>query len=178
MKRRINADRDLLGLSQTELAIILKVSQSQLAMYEGHLRNLPLAADLLLSQMILHCIKHDEGKPVLEKNDSEQLKIEKKRLERDLENNHYEQLKLEKVIGKLEKKKEIQLKRRRLVLFFTERQEKFSVDLVNYLIDSTTLTFTDQDALELTKCFEKEQLLQFKQQMLKSAMQRLEKEEK
>ncbi|MDN3676080.1 helix-turn-helix transcriptional regulator [Flavobacterium paronense] len=59
MKRknyRAQTDRESLGLTQQEIALILNVSRSHLSHHEGFRRHLPSGAGLRLSEMILYML--------------------------------------------------------------------------------------------------------------------------
>ena len=50
--KKDNAIRDLLGVSQEDLALLLNVTRSQLAMYELGKRDLPVAVKVKLATML------------------------------------------------------------------------------------------------------------------------------
>lgn len=49
--------REQLGVTQEELALLLKVTRSQLAMYELGKRDLPVAAKKQLSELLLYVME-------------------------------------------------------------------------------------------------------------------------
>lgn len=94
--------RELLGINQKDLAVLLQVSRSQLAMYESGKRGLPTQATKKLA-LLLTYLKKDSAT-----NDNSVNKIggkeEKSFLEKLLLKNKYQQLITEKNIKVVEKK--------------------------------------------------------------------------
>lgn len=178
MKREINAAREALGLSQVDLAILLKVNRSQLAMSEVFQRNLPSKASLLLTEMILHCTEKGEDEQAVKRSNPRLNDIERKRLDGALADNKIRQIKLSKAIGRLEKKQEVQRKQQRVVGFLEKRAAAVGLERIKYVISVAELSFTNEEASALAKCLESQKLLQFEQQMLESALRRLDENEK
>ena len=70
--KKENAIRKLLGINQHDLALLLQVSRSQVAMYESGKRRLPLQAMEKLSKLLLfsqkEVLKNEKQKCVSEEN--------------------------------------------------------------------------------------------------------------
>lgn len=74
--------REILGLQQQEIAILLKVTRSQWSLYEIGKRDLPIAAKLKLAEMLAFMQKSDakseENYPHLKIQEQKRLKVFKK----------------------------------------------------------------------------------------------------
>ena len=92
--------RELLGFSQEELALLLQVSRSQIAMYESGKRNLPIIAIEKLAVMLAQS-KKANATIAAKKNC---FMDEQKFLEKLLLKNAHQQLIMDKKIIVLEKK--------------------------------------------------------------------------
>ncbi|HKX85157.1 MAG TPA: hypothetical protein VJL37_00690 [Flavobacterium sp.] len=96
--------KSLLGITQQDAAIILQVSRSQISLYDLHLRDLPTAAMIKLTQGWHYA----EAKVKLSKENSTHCKEEEKRmkefLKAEIQNNELEQLKIRRQIEKLSEK--------------------------------------------------------------------------
>ena len=114
MKKRENI-RDAFGISQEDLAIVLKVSRSQLAMFETGKRQLPSTALLQLAE-ILRYLQEDASKSADTTSLLKAQAIQKeKALEHLVKENHYKQFALEKKLNVLEKKYNASLYDRRIL---------------------------------------------------------------
>ena len=91
-------ERALLGLTQQEMAMILKVSRSQYSLHEMGIRNLPSGAGLRLGEMVLY-MHSPEAKvlPKLPKSEHADGKT-KRVLEKRLEENEFQLLVLTRKI--------------------------------------------------------------------------------
>jgi transcriptional regulator with XRE-family HTH domain len=108
MKKNNNI-REWLGIKQEDLALLLKVTRSQLAMYETGKRDLPVAAKLQLAEMIQH-IQESKSQRVQNLPLMKKQEAETKRVVAELVViNQHQQLILEKKINALEKKQEASL---------------------------------------------------------------------
>jgi DNA-binding transcriptional regulator YiaG len=103
MKKHDNI-RDLLGITQEDLAALLKISRTQLSMYEIGKRELPTAAVLKLADMLRY-LQEDAFKSA---DTTSLLKAQATQKEKALEEmrkeNHFKQLVVEKKLNVLEKK--------------------------------------------------------------------------
>lgn len=101
-----NNFRALLGIKQEDLALLLKVTRSQLAMYESGKRDLPAAAKLQLAEMLQHA-QETQKQRVQNVSQLKKQADEKKRVVAELVLiNQHNQLILEKKIQALGKKQE------------------------------------------------------------------------
>lgn len=92
----------LLGISQMEMAMLLKITRSQWSMYESGKRDLPLAAKVLLAEMLAHV---QSAKATALKNPSQLGQQEtKEKLQASLKENQHQQTAMEKKVAALEKK--------------------------------------------------------------------------
>lgn len=114
--------RDLLGLTQEELAMLLGVTRSQLAKYELGLGDLSVPAKLLLADMLTHF--NDPEASAKHLPHQEQQHIQKERqLERLLKENEYQQLLVAKKISATEKRYTAKVKALRLVDYLNNRPD-------------------------------------------------------
>lgn len=103
MKKNENI-RDLLGITQEDLAALLKISRTQLSMYEIGKRELPSTAIIQLSDMLRY-LQEDASKSADTTSLLKEQAIQKeKALEEMRKENHFKQLVLEKKLNVLEKK--------------------------------------------------------------------------
>lgn len=97
----MNAIRELLGLTQQEIAMVLGVSRSQWSLYELGRRDLPLSASNLLAEMLSHMEKAETSSKKLNKLSQEKSQ---KELERLLQKNENQIALISKTINSIEKK--------------------------------------------------------------------------
>lgn len=103
MKKHDNI-RDLLGITQEDLAALLKISRTQLSMYEIGKRELPSTAIIQLADMLRY-LQEDASKSADTTSLLKEQAIQKeKALEEMRKENHFKQLVLEKKLNVLEKK--------------------------------------------------------------------------
>ncbi len=101
--KKINL-KELLGLTQIDLAILFKTTRSQISLFELGKRDLPINAKILLAE-ILQFLQQEKDNPeikvAIQKEETAQTK---KALEAMLKHNKYEQYVLEKKHKAAEKK--------------------------------------------------------------------------
>jgi transcriptional regulator with XRE-family HTH domain len=103
MKKHDNI-RDLLGITQEDLAALLKISRTQLSMYEIGKRELPSTAIIQLAEMLRY-LQEDASKSTDTTSLLKEQAIQKeKAFEEMRKENHFKQLVLEKKLNVLEKK--------------------------------------------------------------------------
>lgn len=116
-----NTIRALLGITQEDLALLLKVTRSQLAMFETGKCDLPVAAKLQLAEMLQYVqeIKSQgvQNLPLLKKQEEQKKKVVAKLV---LINQH-KQLILEKKMKSLVKKNEVRLAKISLTGFLEQQ---------------------------------------------------------
>lgn len=92
----------LLGTTQMEMAMLLKISRSQWSMYESGKRDIPLAAKIQLGEMLKHV---QSAKAKASKRPSQLGQQEEKdELHASLKENQYQQTVMERKVAALEKK--------------------------------------------------------------------------
>ncbi|WP_298140580.1 helix-turn-helix domain-containing protein [Flavobacterium sp.] len=96
--------RKLLGVTQEELALLLKVTRSQLSMYELGKRDLPLAAKKQLTEMLQHVKETTLAEKVTNGLMKEDVLLKKAIVVELLQNTIYQQIKVERALKKYEKK--------------------------------------------------------------------------
>jgi transcriptional regulator with XRE-family HTH domain len=102
--RKYDNIRDLLGITQEDLAALLKISRTQLSMYEIGKRELPSTAIIQLAEMLRY-LQEDASKSADTTSLLKEQAIQKeKALEEMRKENHFKQLVLEKKLNVLEKK--------------------------------------------------------------------------
>ncbi len=106
----------LLGVTQHDMALLLRVSRSQWSMYELGKRDLPVPAKMLLAEMLTHISSPAASAKSVPHIEKQQDKT-KVRLERLLRENDYQQLLTAKKIASAEKKYTAQLRVLQLVDF-------------------------------------------------------------
>lgn len=114
--------RSLLGFKQEELALLLKVSRSQLSLYELGKRNLPLHATeklaLFVSQLQNHALENEQNKITAE--------ADEKILQHLLVKNAYQQLLIEKKIIALLKKQNANLVSHKIISDIIEKNNELN----------------------------------------------------
>ena len=130
--KKSSSVRALLGLTQEDMALLLKITRSQLSMYELGKRDLPLAAKLQLAEMLKHVqetvAKSGANLPHIK---LQEVKKEKKVAELLL-TNKYKQLVLDKKIKAIEKKYATYLAAMRLVGYLENQSLNPSTDSYRY----------------------------------------------
>ncbi len=112
------AIRNLLGITQQDAALLFKVSRSQWSMFELGQRDLPLAAQQLLAEMLTHVQSGHTGKSVT----LEKVATQHRHVERLIRENEYQQLRLARKAAEVAKKQEAQ-QRLAHVLDFLQSQQ-------------------------------------------------------
>jgi transcriptional regulator with XRE-family HTH domain len=125
MKKRENI-RDEFGISQEDLAVLLKINRSQIAMFETGKRDLPGAAMLKLYEMYLFAKEKASELPSTISLMNSQALQKKKALEHMVKENHYKQYALEKKLNVLEKKYNANLTAFQLINYYDKQ------DTTNY----------------------------------------------
>ncbi|MGL2965691.1 hypothetical protein [Flavobacterium sp. XGLA_31] len=104
--RRKESDRDYLGLTQDELAVLLKVKRTQLAMFEAGQRNLPSTAKAIYNEMLIYMLS-PEGKALKNLPDTDKVDTEiEALLQKQLKENDYQQQVITRKIAKAQQKLE------------------------------------------------------------------------
>lgn len=168
MKKRENI-RDAFGISQEDLAIVLKVSRSQLAMFETGKRQLPSTALLQLAE-ILRYLQEDASKSADTTSLLKAQAIQKeKALEHLVKENHYKQFALEKKLNVLEKKYNASLSAFQLMKYLEKqdvKKEEFE-KLMAKIIERKALADLEKNGLAmLTKYKIEKEVLQAEEKII------------
>ena len=115
-----SAYRELLGITQEDLALLLQVSRSQFAMFELGKRSLPVQAMEKLATMLTHSQKKSTKSEVKKNNAVEEQNLLKKLL---LKNSH-QQLLVERKIKALEKKHNALATSKKLIAHLLKNESK------------------------------------------------------
>jgi len=106
----------LLGISQSDMAVLLQVSRSQYAMYELKERDLPLSAKIMLTAL-LGQVQQSKSAPKVMPVVAQQEQLKQNLLERQLKENTYQQIKATQKLAKMEQVYNAQLQVLALVDF-------------------------------------------------------------
>ena len=116
--------RDILGIKQQEIAILLKVTRSQWSLYEIGKRDLPIAAKLKLAEMLAFMQKSDarseENYPHLKIQEQKRLKV----LEKQMIVNQHKQMIAQKKLKSITKKYEAAMNALKLIDFLKTQSSK------------------------------------------------------
>jgi transcriptional regulator with XRE-family HTH domain len=169
--RREETDRAFLGLTQIEMAVLLKVTRSQWAMFEAGSRYLPPTAMARYAEMMIYMLS-PEGKALKNLPDTDEVDDEiKKELEKQLKENAYQQHVITRKIAKAQQKLEQYTKAAELMHFLnTPAQLKKAI--VPQIIPSTTTVAI----INYRKYTREVRLLQIDLKILQGQQQVLEKE--
>ena len=95
--------RDILGVTQIEMAAILGVSRSHIAMFEIGKRNLPIHANQILAQLLSH-LQESNTFAKVDPHEMQQQTERRKHIENLLVENEYQRQILDKKIAAVERK--------------------------------------------------------------------------
>lgn len=125
-KKPVLKIREVLGMKQLEIALVLEVTRSQWAMYETGKRDLPIAAKLKLAEMLSFVKQPDsywkKQLPFLK----EQKQEKKKMLENLLVFNKHHQFINDLKLKEIKKKYEVSLNRVKVMRYFEANPQKLS----------------------------------------------------
>ncbi len=158
-----NTIRELLGITQEEMALLLQVSRSQFSLYELGKRDLPVAALLKMAEMLTHVqnTKLETSEPSC--NIKTQSQEKKKIMNELLFINKRKQLSLNKNIKAFEKK---------------QKNNEAALKLVDYLKTSTSSEKKDLLLIKVIetkitlKCNPLEEKLLFENQIKKELLEK------
>lgn len=161
--------RSLLGLSQVNLALLLKVSRSQIAMYELGKRNLPLHAMEMLTIMLSHSQKETTKIEVKTSTTIEEQNFLKKLL---LKNSH-QQLLVERKIRTLEKKQNILETSKKIIshlLKDNSNMKKSEIAILKAIAVKSKSYDTQNYTIDLLQLELKKEVLVFEEKLLQKKM--------
>lgn len=168
MRKRENI-RDAFGISQEELAIVLKITRSQLAMFETGKRELPSTAIIQLAEMLRY-LQENASKSADTTSLLKAQAIQKeKALEEMRKENHFKQLALERKLKVLEKKHKASLSAFQLMKYL-EKQDSKNGKLESPLlktIERKALTeLNKNDLAMITKCKIEKEVLEAEEKII------------
>ncbi len=161
--------RQLLGMKQEDMAMLLQVTVSQWAMYATGKRNLPLVAKLKLVEMLeFSSQKEKKGTSNLEIEKNQNIEIEKHIAQQQILNTEL-QLSINKKLSIVSKKYQTALKALNFIEFLETKQKNFGLEYQNLLtvIKQNTETEIEKNSLLVqTKLEVKLELLQAEEKIL------------
>lgn len=174
--KKIEKIRNQFGLTQNDLALLLRVTRSQLSMYELGKRDLPIAAKEQLAQMLGY-IQKNPFRVITNKALLKEQEEQKRKVIHDLMVvNKHQQLMLDKKIDVLERKQQDNLKSLHLVAFLEKQSANKSVDYIHIaqLFEmKATSEIVKRGLTTLTKLQLKKEVLQAEEQLLEIFLQKL-----
>lgn len=165
--------RKVLGVTQEEVAMLLRITKSQLGMYETGQRDLPIKAKLKLVAMWQYV--HNKQEIQLPPPDIKVIHAKIIKIEQQLVINEHKQLLLERKINRYKSRYEKSLSTLKLVEFIETQlpeDEKPSKELVS-LIYQKALSGIEKNGLSVQKkcTIEKNRLQQHQKELRKDADQ-------
>ena len=165
MKKKENI-RTLLGISQENLAQILKVSRSQIAMYEIGRRNLPIHAVEILSEMLI----------VLQNTSHNNINVnfsntfEKEFLQMLILKNEHQQHIVEKKINAILKKQKTLTSSKKLITYLIKKNSdarENELDILKSIAVTTDNKIAQNNSNVILKLQVKKEVLKFEEKFLK-----------
>lgn len=166
--RKNETIRALLGLTQQEMAMLLKVSRSQWSHYEMGIRNLPSAANLRLQEMILYMLSPEaqalQNIPSQKQDESKTKRV----LENRLKENEYQLQIIARKITAIQEKVAKYAKAVQLMHFLNspEQVEKAAAPLVLEPITAAAVRNFNENNSQLSLLLIDQELLQLQQKVL------------
>lgn len=168
MKKQENI-RELFGISQEDLAVLLKINRSQIAMFETGKRDLPGAAMPKLYDIYLFAQGNASKLPSTISLMNSQALQKKKALEHMVKENHFKQYALEKKLNALEKKYNANLMAFQLINYY-DKHDTTNYELgkeMGYSIEKIAFNKLEKNGLGLiTKYQIEKEVLQAEEKIL------------
>lgn len=166
----------LLGVTQLEMAMLLRINRTQWSMFELGKRDLPLAVKLQLADMVKHMKSREDHseKQLLDSDEHKTRTIDK--LELLLINNLKSQVLLDKKIARIEKKRTAAVNALHLLKHLESQGDKQPIGGPDLLIKMQKRAGTDLQphALSTLAVHQlKQQVLQHEEKLLKDALKKL-----
>lgn len=159
--------RNLLGISQKDLALLLRVSRSQIAMYELGKRNLPIHATEKLAKIVLQI--QNETNEI--KKDKASIVAEQYFLQKALLKNNHQQLLTERKIEALEKKlKILEFSRKAATVLIKTEMVKIESDIIKHLISKSNNNIAEKNRTSLLQLQIKNEVLKHEEKLLKEKL--------
>lgn len=169
MKEKQNI-RTLLGISQENLALILQVSRSEIAMYEIGKRSLPLHAMEKLAE-ILSVLKKNTSKHIPSDN---YLNLEAQFLKSQLQKNKHKQLIVENKINTLIKKQNVFNSTIEVTNYLLNKKStvnKNEIAILKSIQVRSINNVTQKNAIVLLKLELNKEVLEFEEKLLQQKLQ-------
>lgn len=174
MKKEVTIS-ELLGVSQMEISILLKINRSQWSMYESGKRGLSVDAKLQLSEMLKH-VQNENDKELKKQVLSTQQEAKKKEtLEDLLKENDYQQQTIERKIKKIKKKQAFVVSRFQLLDYLEQHTNKKEEhpELLQRMKDKAEDKAAQYDEAVLMAHEIKQLVLQVEEKLLKTHLEKL-----
>ena len=169
MKNKQNIST-LLGMSQENLALILQVSRSQIAMYEVGKRSLPVDALEKLSAML--SVLQNNTSNIISKDVDSNLKVQF--LKNQLQRNKHQQLIVEKKINALIKKQKATNSAKKVISYLlneTSKIKKNEIAVLKAIETKTQNRVAYNNAVILLQLEIKKEVLIFEGKLLQKKLQ-------
>ena len=172
--KKENAFRKLLGITQDDMALLLRVSRSQWSMYELGKRDLPAPNMILLAQLLEHLNKTSLSNKALPepKNDKNTVML----LEQLQSKNEYQQMLISKKIAAAERKYIKSVRQLQVADFLARRQtnKQEANDAFLKTIAGKASKALEEDGLAILIQYKlKQELLIHEEQLLQSNLLKL-----
>lgn len=168
--------RKQLGVTQEKLALLLKVTRSQLSMYELGKRDLPVSAKKQLTELLLYVKEQSATKKETTKLMKEEVLLKKSIVEELLHTNVLQQIKVERALERFEKKLQAGQASLNLIDFLekkTAKKEK-QTDLLLESMKTKSFKVVDQSNLAVvTKLQIQKEVLEAEKKVLERFLQKL-----
>lgn len=175
MQKGVNI-REQLGVTQEELALLLKVTRSQLSMYELGKRDLPIAAKKQLAELLLYVKEQSTTQKKVKSVMKEEVLLKKSIIEKLIHTNLHHQIKVGRALDRFEKKLEAGQASLNLIDFLenkTVKKEK-DTDLLLKSMKSKSLNVVKKSNLAtLTKLQIQKEVLEAEKMVLERFLQKL-----
>lgn len=166
--KKENSIRTLIGITQQELAMILGVSRSQLAMFETGKRDLPLPAQQLLAEILTH-LQSTPTKTAKAATPEPTIP----QLEALLHANEYQLLLSQRKTAAAQRKQQLQNNRAKLAEFLNARPAGKSAPALPNLLTTKMITEKSDPSTILIEQQLKQELLKMEQALLESKLHTL-----
>lgn len=173
MKRKSQAIRDLLGFSQDDLAMILKVSRNTISRFELGIGGLPLAAKSLMAELLKHmCSPEIVAKmpnDVVLQYSAKAVTVTKLHKE-----NEYQLERISRKVAALKEGYNYSVKALQSLDFLAMHPNKLDPDMLGSIAKRTIITMKEKGLGVLYKLELQLELLQLEKLMLDSELRKME----
>lgn len=168
MKKHDNI-RDILGITQEDLAALLKITRTQLSMYEIGKRELPSTAIIQLAEMLRY-LQEDASKSADTISLLKAQAIQKeKALEELVKENHFNQMVLKRKLKVLEKKHNTSLSAFQLMKYLEKqdsKNEKLESPLLKTIERKSLAELNKNGLAMITKCKIEKEVLEAEEKLI------------